>query len=252
GNEADGKIYARFAGASYCSNKSVLNWKCTHCMKIQDLIEDIKILEDRATETRGYIAINNKRKEIIISFRGNSNLQNWLLSVQIGKTLMTFDGKSYNVHAGFKKAADALFPVVSSNLGLMLSSYPQYKVVVTGHSFGAAIASLMALRLKGELNLNDNQLRLYTYGAPRIGDANFARFVNQNRFTIGRFVNANDVVPHLTAEIINFTHHQQELWVNGMSTKLCSTSFLEDPECSYKEWYRPSPDAHLEIWGIPL
>ncbi|KAI9290651.1 alpha/beta-hydrolase, partial [Neoconidiobolus thromboides FSU 785] len=247
-NEADGKIYARFAGASYCSNDSIASWKCTHCLKIQNLIEDVKIFEDGATETKGYIALNKDRKEIIISFRGSSNTQNWLLNAQIGKVSASFGRSSYNVHGGFKRATDALFPVVSSNLKSLLSSYPQYNVVVTGHSLGASIADLMALRFKYELNIGDNQLRLYTYGSPRVGDPTFARFVNQNGFTVGRFVNANDVVPHLPPEINNYSHHQQELWANGMTTKLCSTSSLEDTSCSYKEWYRPSSDAHLKIW----
>ncbi|KAI9296694.1 alpha/beta-hydrolase, partial [Neoconidiobolus thromboides FSU 785] len=232
GNVANGKAYARFAGAAYCDNESIKSWKCTHCVQVTDKLEKIQIFEDVSTQTKGYFVVNNNRKEIIVSFRGSANLQNWLINAQTGKVPIRFGGNSYYVHGGFKKVTDNLFPVVSSNLKSLQSSYPQYKVVITGHSLGAAIASLIALRVKYELNVPNNKLNLYTYGGPRIGDPDFARFVNRHGFTIGRFVNENDVVPHLPAEISDYNHHQRELWVNGYDTKLCSADYLEDEDCS--------------------
>ncbi|KAI9290940.1 alpha/beta-hydrolase [Neoconidiobolus thromboides FSU 785] len=252
GNVANGKAYARFAGAAYCSNNSIASWVCTHCNYVNDKLEKIQIFGDGPTQTKGFIVTNHSRKEIIISFRGSANLQNWLINAQIGKVPMNFGGNSYSVHRGFKTVTDNLFPTITSYLTPLMVSYPQYKIVVTGHSLGAAIASLMALRIKYKLSVPDNKLNLYTYGGPRIGDPDFARFVNRHGFTIGRFVNENDVVPHLPPEISDYNHHQRELWVNGYNTKLCSANYLEDEDCSYQEWYRPSVQAHRRMWDISL
>ena len=52
--------------------------------------------------------------------------------------------------------------------------YPSYSVVATGHSYGAATSQLLAMELvKAQI-----YVQIYNYGQPRIGDANYAAFVN--------------------------------------------------------------------------
>jgi len=47
------------------------------------------------------------------------------------------------------------------------------EVWVTGHSLGAALAQLVALRLRVELKCNVRAV--YTYGTPRVGNEDFVR-----------------------------------------------------------------------------
>lgn len=65
-------------------------------------------------------------------------------------------------HTGFQFAANAVVDEVISTLRAQLASRPDYKVVITGHSLGGAVAGLLALSVKASKpNIN---LKLYTYG----------------------------------------------------------------------------------------
>jgi predicted lipase len=63
----------------------------------------------------------------------------------------------------------------------------------TGHSLGAALATLAARRF-------GRALALYTYGSPKVGDAAFVAQVARSVVTHYRFVNHRDIAtrfPHL-------------------------------------------------------
>ena len=50
-------------------------------------------------------------------------------------------------------------------------------IYVVGHSMGAAVATLCALDLQFTFGLGPSDVRLYTYGSPRVGNQQFAEFV---------------------------------------------------------------------------
>ena len=62
---------------------------------------------------------------------------------------------------------------------------------VTGHSLGGAMATLASVRLTDE---GYKVRAVYTYGSPRVGDRVFR---DSYRLANYRFVNDNDLVPHL-------------------------------------------------------
>ena len=74
----------------------------------------------------------------------------------------------------------------------LLSGFPrELRIWVTGHSLGGAMASLVAQRLA----IDGYPVRaVYTYGSPRAGDR---KFRDAYRLPNYRFVNDNDLVPHL-------------------------------------------------------
>jgi len=85
------------------------------------------------------------------------------------------------VHRGFLRSLDTIWREAEDALG-------DGKVWFTGHSLGAALATLAADRLPGSH-------ALYTYGSPRVGDKKFRQAFRANAY---RFVNNNDgitVVP---------------------------------------------------------
>ena len=53
---------------------------------------------------------------------------------------------------------------------------------------------------------------LKTYGQPRVGNANFAKFVNQMTDRTERVVHYADIVPHLPAQSYGFQHYNMEYW----------------------------------------
>ena len=56
----------------------------------------------------------------------------------------------------------------------LVAKYPNYKVADSGHSLGGAIASIAAYELVSDRYVSSDQIMLYTYGMPRVGDKKYA------------------------------------------------------------------------------
>ncbi|MGO9443511.1 MAG: lipase family protein [Thiobacillaceae bacterium] len=75
---------------------------------------------------------------------------------------------------------------------------------ITGHSLGAALATLYTLE-----NARTNQISnpvLCTFASPLVGDSTFAAAFNGLGLTSWRIVNAPDLVPKIPSEFLGFTH----------------------------------------------
>lgn len=105
-----------------------------------------------------------------------------------------------HVHAGFHRALDEIWSGLHEYLESIWSEGSGKTIWFTGHSLGAALATLAADRFgAGKAG------GLYTFGSPRVGDdifkANFAS-------PCYRFVNNTDVVPHVPPPglLANYVH----------------------------------------------
>jgi pimeloyl-ACP methyl ester carboxylesterase len=107
---------------------------------------------------------------------------NWRDLVTDGQFALGPDG----VHTGFRQALDQVWGDVEAYLD-GLGGKP---VWLTGHSLGAALATLAASRRPPSRRAQG----LYTFGSPRVGNAAFAATVPGPCY---RFVNNNDVVTRL-------------------------------------------------------
>jgi hypothetical protein len=92
------------------------------------------------------------------------------------------------VHCGFAEAVEQVWPQVRQLLGTPSRSGALW---LTGHSLGAAMATLASVRLTHE---GYKVRAVYTYGSPRAGDRLFHDSYCLPNY---RFVNNNDLVPHL-------------------------------------------------------
>jgi triacylglycerol lipase len=103
------------------------------------------------------------------------------------------------LHRGFRDALDEVWagPAPHPSLRDLLARLDptgRRHVWLTGHSLGAAVATLAAQR-QGRVQ------GLYTFGSPRVGDARFAAGFHVPAW---RFVNHQDVVPHLPPRLSPF------------------------------------------------
>ena len=77
-----------------------------------------------------------------------------------------------NAHQGFLGAYNSVANSVISTVKSQLKKYPSYSLISTGHSLGAALASLGGVSLAS--NFPNSKLRVFTYGQPRTGDPGYA------------------------------------------------------------------------------
>lgn len=93
---------------------------------------------------------------------------------------------------------------------------PDYRIIATGHSLGGAVATIAAANLRKAGFAVD----IYTFGAPRAGNAAFANFVTQQAGAEFRVTHDNDPVPRLPPIIFGYRHTSPEYWLaGGYSTK---------------------------------
>lgn len=95
----------------------------------------------------------------VLAFRGTTGTwENWRSNFSAWMAPWPPGGR---VHSGFLKKFNSIWPEISSFLDSWTAP-----LFYTGHSLGAALATLAAARHRPEA--------LYTFGSPRVGDADFA------------------------------------------------------------------------------
>jgi len=83
------------------------------------------------------------------------------------------------------------------------------KLIITGHSLGASMATIIAARLKtAGWNVNG----LYTYGSPRVGNESFKKSLDVQHY---RFVNNSDDVTKIPFYHWGYRHHGDLRYINS-------------------------------------
>jgi triacylglycerol lipase len=92
------------------------------------------------------------------------------------------------VHRGFRTYTDKIWEPIKSHV----ASIKNKDLWITGHSLGAAMATLMARRCVLDISLQVPKA-LFTYGSPRVGDRHYIDEFN-TLVTHHRWVNDGDIV----------------------------------------------------------
>jgi predicted lipase len=141
---------------------------------------------------------------IVVAFAGSGNtIRNWLTDFTFAQAQYSLTGcTSCYIHSGFSTGWSQRRLAVLSAVAAALDTYPNYALVITGHSVGAGIATLACAELR-TLNYTAD---LYTYGSPRVGNTAFATFVTSQAPAMGgnyRMTHENDPVPQLPPTVTN-------------------------------------------------
>ncbi len=175
-NEAFQK--AGFSEARYFTGKS------TQCSVVSN--NNFLVVAFRGTESR-------KRE-------GQDDIRDIVEDIRVDADIrLISSGKKGKVHRGFSDALDEVWQDL--NVYVKGLQNEGRNVWLTGHSLGAALATLAAYRY-------EDVQGLYTFGSPRVGDEEFAR---DFRVPAYRFENNNDIVCKVPPPLPGLYAHTGEL-----------------------------------------
>lgn len=173
------------------------------------------------TDTAGFVALDNTRKTIVISFRGSYSVRNWLANVDF---LFTSSDLCYGCLAemGFRTAWKVVRDEVLETLSSAAKEHPDYDVVVVGHSLGAAIATLAA----GDIRGRGYAATLYAYASPRVGNRKLAHHITAQGNNY-RFTHLNDPVPKLPLLLVGYVHVSPEYYITSGNNVIVTSKDIE-------------------------
>lgn len=102
------------------------------------------------------------------------------------------------VHPGFCAYYNSLVQGgIDTALADLAAANPGLHLLFTGHSLGAAAATIAAADVGFRLKLKSNRILLYTFGEPRVGNKVFAEYVDSTVDGSARVVHSCDLVTNL-------------------------------------------------------
>ncbi len=137
----------------------------------------------------------------VLSFRGTSEKSDIKSDLTSGKNFeINNNGFAVGkIHVGFKHEINKLWEKISKSL------HDVSNVYITGHSLGAAMATIAASRLQTKA------LSLITFGSPRVGDKTF---VDNLKVPHYRVQNNCDDVTKVPLYLMGFRHHGTHMYMN--------------------------------------
>ena len=203
---------------------------------------------DSSHDTQGYVGYTSSQSTIYVVFRGSESIKNWISNIDVITTSYPLcDG--CHVHKGFYNAQQGAIGDVISQVKALKEQFPSYSVMVTGHSLGAALATLTAADLQ---NSGIGPIRMYNFGSPRVGDTDFSNWFSSYISDHNRITHHKDIVVHSPMHE-RFTHIDGEWYEpnENMPVELTGCSGNEDKDCSY-QWHLTSVDDHLWYMGLKI
>jgi triacylglycerol lipase len=203
---ANALLLARSASLVYNTDESAVrktlkSWGFPRCRAIS------------VGSTQLFVAGNDQ--SLIAAFRGTEkNLEDWLSDAKVKLT----GGPLGMIHEGFGLA-------LSSVWAQTLEAIKDYQdkaqgLWITGHSLGAALATLATARFLEKPmqipNLKTDVRGLYTFGSPRVGNGDFAtKFDELFKSKTFRFVNNRDIVTRVAPHtLMGYSHVGQVYYID--------------------------------------
>lgn len=228
-------LFAQYSAAAYCSANidasdtgASITCSAGNCPDVQSATTKTLYEFDQANDygdCTGFLAVDETNELIVLSFRGSSDIQNWVanLNFDLNDDSGLCDGCS--VHSGFWESWGTVSDAVTSQIDSAQSTYSGYQLVVTGHSLGGALAALggTALRNAGYT------LDLYTYGQPRVGNEALADYMT-NQGSLWRTTHTDDTVPRVPPEAFGYAHASPEYWITSGNDVSVTDADIEEIE----------------------
>ncbi|KAK4267905.1 hypothetical protein QN277_024627 [Acacia crassicarpa] len=167
----------------------------------------------------GYVAVcDNKeeikrlgRRDVVIAFRGTTTCLEWLENLRatlthLRCTTTEIDDSDAMVESGFLSLYTSSTPsclslqqMVREEVSRIVQTYGgdgdvPLSLTITGHSLGAALATLTAYDIQTTFNRPMPMVTVISFGGPRVGDRSFREKLERQGTKVLRIVNSDDVI----------------------------------------------------------
>jgi predicted lipase len=151
------------------------------------------VIDDKGEDVQGFVGYLPSQSSIYVTFRGSTSISDWANNLDL---ILTSYPKcdDCKVHKGFYVAQQSVISYVLHSVEALRQKFPSYTVVVTGHSLGAAMATLTTIDL---IDAGISPIRMFHFGSPRVGNTNFANFASAKIDDRNRNTHHRDMVPHI-------------------------------------------------------
>ncbi|KAJ3358479.1 hypothetical protein GGF32_000382 [Allomyces javanicus] len=249
------KTTAVYAAAIYCGSADTLSaWRCgRYCSDPASRDTTVvRVLE--SGDTRAYVAVRDGGRKIIVVFRGSVTVDNWLkdfdfvlVAYPYARPVAGFAARDVCVHRGFVQVYEAVRRDLLDTIAATARQYPQATIIFTGHSLGAAVATLAAADVATVI-VPPSRVHLLNFASPRVGNADFSTMVGaMGLVAVDRVTEGNDLIPHVPLMAFGYRHAVGEKFADKGQIYACVGS--EDQECSDGRVPFLSYDVHSSFLG---
>ena len=194
---SDAALCVEMARLAYCRRDTSFAFDRDRIRKVLGRIQftDCKFFESASAAngggSHGFLALDDDNQLGVLSFRGTDMDDPTDLADDLNALPQPWQAGG-KVHSGFAEGLQELWPEVKA----ALQGSNQYRFLFTGHSLGAAMATLASTLQKPGA--------LYTIGSPRVGDQAFAGQLQG--LDNHRYVDCCDLVTRLPPEVLGYAH----------------------------------------------
>ncbi|KAI0741322.1 lipase [Daedaleopsis nitida] len=233
--------YTWYASAGQCKPNATMTWDCGLNCDANPTFIPVKTGGDGAVTQFWFVGYDPTLKEVIVSHQGTDGSEIIPILTDLDIKLRPLDedlfpriDQSILVHDGFASTQARSAPGVLSAVQETLETYQADQVTVVGVSLGAAIALLDSVYLPLHLP-NSTRVRAIVYGLPRVGNQEFADYVDAHSdITPVTHISRNlDPVPSLPLLSLGYHQPQGEIHVTATDMwLLCPGQDNPSPECA--------------------
>lgn len=188
-------------------------------------LDNLEIVTSVSTNTGVDYFIAKKNDTYFLSFAGTNDWKNLVSDMRFWQKSIPYNNKQTTIrlHRGFYEA----YLTVRKDILDFVEKNNVKKIILTGHSFGAAMATLCAVDI--QYNIFGVKIEVFTYGSPRIGNKAFAKSFNRRIPKAFKIKNGNDFISNLPFKFLNYSHIGKEIHI-GDKKKIWKISF-KDHKC---------------------
>ena len=228
--------------AAYCGS-AVSDWSCYWCKQLSNgtRFETTGTFGSPSGVIFGYVGVL-RSQYVVVAWRGTDNIAGFIQDADF--TQSPFPGapnSNIQCHSGFLRQVSAFQPqAMALYARAQRDCGGDCPVLFTGHSLGAAMATMSALDFA--LNRNNGgsaSTQILNFGSPRVfnpaGAKWLASVMPSLNMTHVRVTSTSDPVPHLPPQnfIENYQHSGTEYWERSNSPLVFQSCVGgEDPNCA--------------------